>query len=474
MLTFGDNIKRLEQAKADIKEAIEQKGVVVGDGLINTYADKILEIKEAGELETVDVTITENGSVTTLKPSGDNVGIEKATIYANIPMQYNKEVLIDRNGEYTVYVDNGYEGMKNVNIDVDIPIDGVQNLTVTENNTYYTIKPSGENIAIESAVVYTDIPMQEKTVDVTSNGTLTISPDDGYEGLNTVNLNVAVKGDGKTVLPNGICLSGSTWETFDATQYDWSKVRSFNSMFNSCRNLTTINGIEDFDTSKVTTMSSMFNNCKNLTSLDLSSWDTSKVTDMYMMFYKCSNLTSLDLSSWDTSKVTKMLWMFHSCSNLTSLDLSNFDTSNVMDMGYMFNGCSNLTSLDLSNWDTSKVTTMYLMFRDCNNLTTINGIEGFDTSKVTNMGSMFHSCSKLTSLDLSNWDTSNVTDMSYMFRNCSNLTELKMGGDVSNVTKVSDMFMYVYTTGTFYYNPQYDYSKIIAVLPSTWTAVPME
>ena len=29
----------------------------------------------------------------------------------------------------------------------------------------------------------------------------------------------------------------------------------------------------------------------------------------------------------------------------------------------------------------------------------------------------------------------------------------------------------VNTTGTFYYNSAYDYSKIISCLPSTWTAV---
>jgi hypothetical protein len=48
-----------------------------------------------------------------------------------------------------------------------------------------------------------------------------------------------------------------------------------------------------------------------------------------------------------------------------------------------------------------------------------------------------------------------------------------MGGDVSKVTNALDMFNGIKTTGTFYYNSQYDYSKIIAELPSTWTAVPM-
>ena len=65
--------------------------------------------------------------------------------------------------------------------------------------------------------------------------------------------------------------------------------------------------------------------------------------------------------------------------------------------------------------------------------------------------------------------------MSYMFANAS-VRELRMGGDISSLTNVNRMFEEVGITqeGTFYYNSIYDYSKIISVLPSTWTAVPCE
>jgi hypothetical protein len=75
-------------------------------------------------------------------------------------------------------------------------------------------------------------------------------------------------------------------------------------------------------------------------------------------------------------------------------------------------------------------------------------------------------------LDLSSWDTSKVTNMERMFRYCRKLTELRMGGDISNLDGWVRMFEGINTTGTFYYNSQYDYSKIISELPSTWTAVP--
>lgn len=47
-----------------------------------------------------------------------------------------------------------------------------------------------------------------------------------------------------------------------------------------------------------------------------------------------------------------------------------------------------------------------------------------------------------------------------------------MSGDMSGVTNYDMMFAGITTTGTLSYNPAYDYSKIIAQLPSTWTAVP--
>ncbi len=44
MGTISEEITRIAQAKADIKDAIEEKGIAVGDGLIDTYASKVLEI----------------------------------------------------------------------------------------------------------------------------------------------------------------------------------------------------------------------------------------------------------------------------------------------------------------------------------------------------------------------------------------------------------------------------------------------
>ena len=175
--------------------------------------------------------------------------------------------------------------------------------------------------------------------------------------------------DVKIKLPDGICLEGSTWETFDMGRYDWSNVHSWKRMFASCRSLTTLYNIP----------------------------------------------------------------------------------TNIKVYGSMQGA-----------------------FMDNFNRTSIGDLSGWDVSNVNNMKSAFEYCGYINSVDLSGWDTSKVTTMENMFAECRYLTEVKMGGNVSNVTNVTKMFWNIESTGTFYYNPQYDYSKIIEVLPPTWTAIPME
>lgn len=97
-----------------------------------------------------------------------------------------------------------------------------------------------------------------------------------------------------------------------------------------------------------------------------------------------------------------------------------------------------------------------------------------DFNEVTDMRNMFYACRNLKKLDLTPWDLSSVTDMSRMWLGCNALTEIRMSGDISNA-KCDEMFdSLMAQSGTFYYDSNYDYSKIIEQLPSNWTAVPLE
>ena len=124
---------------------------------------------------------------------------------------------------------------------------------------------------------------------------------------------------------------------------------SLNSFFKNLSSLETITDLEYLNTANVTDMSSMFNSCRNLTSLDLSKFNTTNVTNMSHMFSECTVLASLDFSKFNTENVKEMISMFYSCGNLTSLDLSNFNTAKVMNMSYMFNKCSGLQTIYVSD-----------------------------------------------------------------------------------------------------------------------------
>lgn len=97
--------------------------------------------------------------------------------------------------------------------------------------------------------------------------------------------------------------------------------------------------------------------------------------------------------------------------------------------------------------------------------------------KVFNLSRLFLNCQKLKEIDLS--PLCFVGDeiiMDNCFSGCLKLQKVKMMGDVSKVKDVSSMFSNAgrdVENPKFYYDARYDYSKIIAVLPEHWTAIPI-
>lgn len=287
--------------------------------------------------------------------------------------------------------------------------------------------------------------LQEKTATIVQNGSQTITPDEGFDGMSSVQINAAITGASSAIdfssigydselsaevnakLNDDVAYSKTLYDAWNpsntsayelyrgdtkliyAPNINTSNVTNMRSMFGDCASLISvpsfntsnvtimnymfggcskITSVQYFDTSNVTSMTQMFNNCNNLKSVPL--FNTSNVTNMYGMFSGCTSITSVPL--YNTSKVTDMDFMLYNCSGLTSVPL--FDTSNVTSMRFMFSGCSMLTSIPLLN--TSNVTNMYCMFSYCDSLTTI---PAFDTSKVNNFDSMFARCNSLTTIE---------------------------------------------------------------------------
>ena len=284
-----------------------------------------------------------------------------------------------------------------------------------------------------------EINNQEKTIDITENGTTEVAPDSGFTGLSKVIVNTDVQGGGSTT-PSRPTYTGHAdaeglkaigWTDEDIAYYQENGV-NWNEEEDEYHKVTDDN-IALYGVLTVDNISTYKDRIVYLPKID-----TSGVTNMNSMFYNCYSLVSIPLL--DTSSVTNMNSMFYNCYSLVSIPL--LDTSSVTNMNSMFSGCSSLVSIPLL--DTSSVTTMSSMFYLCSSLVSIPLL---DTSSVTNMNSMFYNCYSLVSIPL--LDTSSVTNMSYVFSSCYSfvyvsLKNVKRACDLSKATKLSkDSLLYL-------------------------------
>ena len=287
--------------------------------------------------------------------------------------------------------------------------------------------------------------LQEKTATIVQNGSQTITPDEGFDGMSSVQINAAITCDSSAIdfspigydaefstelnanINSDVAYSKTLLDAWDpsrtlaislyrddknivyAPNIDTSNVTNMAQMFSGCTSLQTV---PKFNTSKVTSMSNMFYKCSNLTYVP--EFDTRNVTSMFSMFLNCTTLKTVP--ELDTSNVTDMAQMFSGCTSLTSVKFIN--TSKVTDMNYMFANCSSLTSVP--EFNTINVTHMYNMFAGCTSLQTV---PKFNTSKVTDMNNMFYGCTSITSIP--ELDTSKVTNFNNMLFNCSNLKTIE-------------------------------------------------
>lgn len=197
-------------------------------------------------------------------------------------------------------------------------------------------------------------------------------------------------------------------------------------------------------------------------------FDNSNVTNLYGLFAECANLAQVKFNS-DLSYNTSLNRVFVGCSNLSYLDISMLNTSSVLTTEYMCYGCENLVSINMHDNNFNSVTTMEAMFSKCSNLVYMDTMYMSTTSNLTNLFAMFNECSSLNDVYLGNIDTTNVTNMQYMFSYCQKLEKVMFYSPIDNVQEIYGMFQGITTNGILYYNSSYDYSKMIAELPSTWT-----
>lgn len=327
-----------------------------------------------------------------------------------------------------------------------------KSVTYTTNGNY-TIQPDEGYDGLSSVGVDVSVSpnLQSKTSTYTSNGTYTIQPDTGYDGLSSVGVTVNYDGTDYrnqtgTVDFNGLREIG--WDetsinylNANALHYPWEndnyKVTDGNKALNGIVSYYTVVDYKgdpnfiycpyfDMSDEMIYETRGLFGDISTLKSIPL--LNTSNISDMDDTFSSCTSLETIPLLN--TSNVSTMRNMFLNCSSLKSIPL--IDTSRAMLMNNMFSGCISLQSIPLLN--TSNAEDMSGMLRNCSSLKTI---PLFNTSKVTDMTAMFMECSNLQSIPL--LDTSKVTKMNSMFKSCTSLQTIPQL-DTSSVTSMSEMF----------------------------------
>lgn len=294
-MSVASEIARLQNAKASIKTAIENKGVTVGDIKLDAYSAKIDEISTGAE-PTGTLEINENGTydvkqkayakVAVPEPSG-NIKITENGFH--IIKQYSiAEVAvyptliaktISANGTYNASDDNAY-GYGSVS--VNVPEKNLGTKTINSNGDYNATDDSLDGYSNVSVSVPEKILTTKTiTIDGTYNAT-----DDNADGYSQVKVMVPTD-DINDYFNNTLTSKGyytSSWEEL-IKKIPPIKIIGNDAkyIFYGCR----IDGFTKIDTSNVTNMSYMFftANCKNIPELD-----ASKVNNIESILMNCFNL----------------------------------------------------------------------------------------------------------------------------------------------------------------------------------------
>ena len=220
-----------------------------------------------------------------------------------------------------------------------------------------------------------------------------------------------------------------------------SKHDDLNNMFSECENLRTINGINDWDTSNVTNMERMFNRCGRLESLDLSSFNTSNVEKMNNMFFDCRSLKELNLSFFEIKEDCGTDSMLNRCRELHILRLDNCNEDTIRKI---------IASRDFPTGETGEgKRKIYCLEENVANLAVPYGWELVDavTGEVIVLEEPefympgYYSGNRRIE-EATTMVTSEHTDLSEMFRECENLRTINniSEWDTSNVTNMNNMF----------------------------------
>ena len=380
MSKISDKLNIISDAKDDIKTAIENKGVSVGNIGIQEYASKIDEIIGSEVYPDLqEKTVVPTNEVQEVTPDDGIYGLSKVTV-DKVNLQ-NKTVT-PSSSEQIVKADSEYNGLNEVVVNGD---DNLISENIVEGKTIFgvdgTAKTGGGGTTIEKGLVINACDSDGYPTDISLVGFTEIPK---YYFWNTFYLYTFGKNIGANLhLPNNI-----------------TTINEYG--FYGCSNL----ALTELPSEITKIKEYGFYGCKNLALTELPSGITS--IDRYG-FRDCENISLTKLPSKLTTISQEC---FSNCSNLALTELPSGITSISQ---YAFTNCTSLAITEIPNG--VKIINQNA-FKGCTNLVEIT-IQGDVTSISANS---FLNCSKLEKIVIPN-----ITSIPTLGSTAFNGTAIKNG-----------------------------------------------
>ena len=290
-MSIANEITRLQNAKTSIKTSIENKGVIVGDGTLDTYASKIDAI-ETGITPAGTINITENGTYDVT---------DKASANVNVPSGL---------GEYfnESYKFGSYPNYWLPYILKKVPVFSMEGITSMQNQFYGCVNITTIP-ALDTSKVTNMQNMFYMCVNIETIPQLNTSK--------VTNMSNMFYGCKKIV---------------NIPPLDKASCTKMDNMFNGCEKLTII-PFADLNFDNISNVYSMFSNCYSLTSVgNLSFANAPHIEHLFSCSYQdMSNLETI--GNVYCPKATSLYNAFQNLSKLVSIgEIACEAATNVRDM----------------------------------------------------------------------------------------------------------------------------------------------
>ena len=232
----------------------------------------------------------------------------------------------------------------------------------------------------------------------------------------------------------------STYTNLDITNLKINNSRDIEGMFDGCKSLTTLKGLNTLITNDVINMKNLFRNCESLLNLDVSNFNMKKVVNISGMFNNCKKITALSTNNWVGNEIKDISYLFSGCEELLSINISRLSFNKVEKINNLFENCKKLSNLQMPTISIDNITNISYVFFGCQSLNQTINIDNWIYDNVENMEGTFGDCPAFDTLNVSGWNISNVTNISKTFYNSKNPMFDLVTWDTHKIEKYEDCF----------------------------------